>query len=147
MRIANEQRVRELEISLQQETLRKQKEAQELAERNRLQEIENKRIAEDREVLRKVAERLAAIELENKRIQEEKEAQEALRIEQEKEAALAPDKEKLMTFCEALGNVKCLPLSNPESDKLYQEALGLVAKIQAHVQKGIKLLTKQQVLL
>lgn len=144
LRIANEQREKELEISRQQEALQKEKDEAAAKERQRLQAIEDKRIAAEKEALRIEAARLENLRLEAERLQKEKDQQEATRIEQEQQALLAPDKEKLQAFSDALGKVTCQPLNDANADKIYADALILVTKIQAHISKGIKSLTKAE---
>lgn len=84
------------------------------------------------------AEKLAAIELENKRIAGEKQAEEAERIEQERQAALAPDKDKLIAWADLLSKVPTPIMSNEATEKIMVDALGLVAKIQQFISKQTK---------
>lgn len=138
--IAKEQREKQAEIDRQQKEIQDKKEAAEREERERLLRIEEERLNKEKEALRIEAEKLATIEAENKRIADEKEAQEAARIEQERQAALAPDKDKLIAWSDALSKVAVPAMSNEATEKIMTDALGLVAKIQQFIAKQTKAL-------
>lgn len=136
-RIKKEQEDKEAEILAQQKKIDENKRNSEAAakkiEQERLNAIslqKAKEEAAEEARLKAIADAKTAALVEEKRIADEK-------AEQERQAALAPDKEKLQLFSDELSKLK-LPVVGEGAQVIVNDIQLMINKMQAHILKKIK---------
>lgn len=139
-RIQKEQEEKERAIRQEQEKVEAEKrkieaeKAKAIADKKRAEELEKaKKEAADAARKKAIADAAKA--------QAEKEAKEKeARLEAERQASLRPDKEKLQSFADSLAAIKMPDVKNPNAKEIVSDISLMIAKMQAHIVKKIKLL-------
>ena len=139
------QAIREQELTAERNKIEAEKSAIEKLK----QDAENERVAQiniikanEKRLADIAAAEVAATEREAQRFKLEADraviAAETARLEADRQASLAPDKDKLLTFGKLLGEIKIPEFTSDAAKAIFADIQGLVLKIQTHINKKVK---------